>query len=147
MGRGSGFVPCPCWLGIMERCIRGAGPKRSGWTVSLFLICFQLLGFKFLAAPHHHHLRLMRTFVTVRGLRIIREGGNYYLVYQGKIQRYLGSRTQKRRIAGVPSTSRDQTGEGPTLEEISSRGILDRILFFIGDLEVASMEAKRSRVS
>ncbi|PKI53886.1 F-box/WD repeat-containing protein 7-like [Punica granatum] len=82
-----------------------------------------------------------------QGLKIIREGENYYLVCQGKIQRYLGSRTQKRRVMNWPS--RNLNGEGPTPEEISSRGILDRIIFFIGDLEVASSEAKaakRSRV-
>ncbi|OWM79661.1 hypothetical protein CDL15_Pgr023073 [Punica granatum] len=100
------------------------------------------IGLFHMPLPAQNHGK-MRT----RGLKIIREGENYYLVCQGKIQRYLGSRTQKRRVMNWPS--RNLNGEGPTPEEISSRGILDRIIFFIGDLEVASSEAKaakRSRV-
>ncbi|KAL5567713.1 hypothetical protein UlMin_024288 [Ulmus minor] len=71
------------------------------------------------------------------GLKIIREGVDYYLVHQGEIQQYLGSRRQ-RKGANWPVSS--------TEESSSSRGILDKILFFIGDLEVASTDAKRTRV-
>ncbi|XP_004502698.1 uncharacterized protein [Cicer arietinum] len=84
------------------------------------------------------------------GLKIIREGSDYYLVHQGEVQRYLGSRKNPRQVTGhnCPnfSSERDLTGESSFPEEKSCRGILDKILFFIGDLEVASADAKRSRV-
>ncbi|KAL5803530.1 hypothetical protein ACOSQ4_031835 [Xanthoceras sorbifolium] len=85
------------------------------------------------------------------GLKIIREGGesgDYYLVHQGEIQRHLGSRRQRKRVDSCPSSSNGEfIIEGfPEEEEKSGQGILDRILFFIGDLEVASSEAKRCRV-
>ncbi|KAK4571122.1 hypothetical protein RGQ29_029806 [Quercus rubra] len=80
------------------------------------------------------------------GLKIIREGGDYYLVHQGEIQRYLGSRRQRKgAISCTLDSQRDFSGEG-SQEEGSCRGILDKILFFIGDLEVASTDAKRGRV-
>ena len=85
-----------------------------------------------------------------RGLKIIREGSDYYLVHQGEIQRHLGSRKNQERVTGHSchtfGSERDFTGEGSLVEERSCRGILDKILFFIGDLEVASADAKRSRV-
>ncbi|KAI4338006.1 hypothetical protein L6164_016362 [Bauhinia variegata] len=84
------------------------------------------------------------------GLKIIREGSDYYLVHQGEIQRYLGSRRNKKQGSSHScrgsSSERGFAGEGPLDEERSCRGILDKILFFIGDLEVASSDAKRSRV-
>ncbi|KAK3445677.1 hypothetical protein EUGRSUZ_A01433 [Eucalyptus grandis] len=77
------------------------------------------------------------------GLKIIREGGDYFIVHQGEIQRHLGSRTPCPR-----GSKRHQNGEELMHEEASSRcrSILDNILFFIGDLEVASTDAKRCRV-
>ncbi|KAK3229303.1 hypothetical protein Dsin_001184 [Dipteronia sinensis] len=84
------------------------------------------------------------------GLKIIREGGesgDYYLVHQGEIQRHLGSRKQQTRVDTCPSNLNGEFfGEGFQDEEKSGQGILDRILFFIGDLEVASSDAKRRRV-
>lgn len=65
-----------------------------------------------------------------RGLKIIREGDDYYLVHQGQIQRGLGSRRESAEVEEVAS----------------SGGILDKILFFIGDMEAASMHAKRNRL-
>lgn len=83
-------------------------------------------------------------------MKIIREGGDYYLVHQGEIQRYLGSRKNEEKVTGhschTLNSEIDFTGESSLAEERSCRGILDKILFFIGDLEVASTEAKRSRV-
>ncbi|KAG6576637.1 hypothetical protein SDJN03_24211, partial [Cucurbita argyrosperma subsp. sororia] len=81
------------------------------------------------------------------GLRIIREGSDYYLIHQGEIQRHLGSRRQKNgQTSFLPlSSKRELLSEGLLEEDKSCRGILDRILFFIGDLEVASTDAKRSR--
>lgn len=81
------------------------------------------------------------------GLKIVREGSDYYLVHQGEVQRYLGSRKNRRQVSGHTSSSEtDFTGESSVAEERSCRGILDKILFFIGDLEAASVDAKRSRV-
>ncbi|KAK7353395.1 hypothetical protein VNO80_18842 [Phaseolus coccineus] len=82
------------------------------------------------------------------GLKIIREGTDYYLVHQGEIQRHLGSRKNQGKETGHSCHSEiDFIGESSLAEERSSRGILDKILFFIGDLEVASAEAKRTRVT
>ncbi|XP_061358200.1 probable E3 ubiquitin ligase complex SCF subunit sconB [Gastrolobium bilobum] len=84
------------------------------------------------------------------GLKIIREGSDYYLVQLGEKQRYLGSRKNGEQVSGnsshTLSSERGFTEEGSLAEERSCRGILDKILFFIGDLEVASADAKRSRV-
>ncbi|XP_057453296.1 uncharacterized protein LOC130745167 [Lotus japonicus] len=85
------------------------------------------------------------------GLKIIREGCDYYLVHLGEIQQYLGSRKNREQATSQSchtssSEKRDLSGEGSLAEERSCRGILDRILFFIGDLEVASAGAKRSRL-
>ncbi|KAL8550980.1 hypothetical protein ACS0TY_000166 [Phlomoides rotata] len=62
------------------------------------------------------------------GLKIIREGDDYFLVHQGQIQRCLGTRRQE-----------------SVEEEQPCLGILDKILFFIGDMEAASSHAKRHR--
>ncbi|KAL7003650.1 hypothetical protein U1Q18_004799 [Sarracenia purpurea var. burkii] len=67
------------------------------------------------------------------GLKIIKEGGDYYLIHQGEIQRHLGSRQH------CKASNEGYLGDEPSL------GILDKILFFIGDLESASVCAKRSR--
>ncbi|KAI3409113.1 F-box domain-containing protein [Psidium guajava] len=79
------------------------------------------------------------------GLKIIREGDEYFIIHQGEIQHHLGSRTS------CPlGSKRHHNGEELTCKEASGRcrcqGILDRILFFIGDLEATSMDAKRRRV-
>nr|XP_023893233.1 uncharacterized protein LOC112005210 isoform X1 [Quercus suber]XP_023893234.1 uncharacterized protein LOC112005210 isoform X1 [Quercus suber]XP_023912091.1 uncharacterized protein LOC112023700 [Quercus suber]XP_023912092.1 uncharacterized protein LOC112023700 [Quercus suber] len=77
------------------------------------------------------------------GLKIIREGGDYYLVHHCEIQRCLGSRRQRKGASSCTLDSqRDFHGE-ESQEEGSCRGILDKILFFIGDLEVASIDGKR----
>ncbi|KAL2921768.1 putative E3 ubiquitin ligase complex SCF subunit sconB [Bienertia sinuspersici] len=81
-------------------------------------------------------------------LKIIREGIDYYLIHHGEIRRHLGSRTQNSKRQDATSLNR-QSGEVAqegSLVGATSYGILDRILFFIGDLEVASNEAKRSRL-
>uniref|UniRef100_A0A5B7CCQ5 F-box protein n=2 Tax=Davidia involucrata TaxID=16924 RepID=A0A5B7CCQ5_DAVIN len=82
------------------------------------------------------------------GLKIIREGGDYFLVHQGEIQRHLGSRSQQNGANGCSlSSERHLIGETSVEEEKEPcLGILDKILFFIGDLEVASIYAKRCRV-
>ncbi|GFP88783.1 hypothetical protein PHJA_001022000, partial [Phtheirospermum japonicum] len=76
------------------------------------------------------------------GLKIIREGDDYVLVHQGQIQRHLGSRQTESRA----SESINDGGRESTDEERPSLSILDKILFFIGDMETASMHAKRSRL-
>ncbi|KAL2527501.1 Uncharacterized protein Adt_12557 [Abeliophyllum distichum] len=78
------------------------------------------------------------------GLKIIREGDDYYLVYQGEIQRHLGSRRLETRA--FETLTLEKGYSGTTSEEETCSSILDRILFFIGDLEAASSHAKRSRL-
>jgi hypothetical protein len=73
--------------------------------------------------------------VLSRGVRIIREGKDYYLIYQGEIQRYLGSRQDTDGDCGEDAPRRDAGDE--------HRQISDRILFFLGDLEKACADAKR----
>lgn len=76
------------------------------------------------------------------GLKIIREGDDYYLIHQGEIQRHLGSRKSKMEdLSDSSSDYKDDREEEPSLS------ILDKILFFIGDLESASVQAKRSRMA
>ncbi|KAB2089445.1 hypothetical protein ES319_A03G062000v1 [Gossypium barbadense] len=74
------------------------------------------------------------------GLKIIKEGGDYFLVHQGKIQRYLGSRIKRKGVKECESSTTSNHVEEPC------RGILDKILFFLGDLEAASADAKRRRL-
>ncbi|CAN4089509.1 unnamed protein product [Withania somnifera] len=73
------------------------------------------------------------------GLKIIREGDDYYIIHQGEIQRHLGSRKSK---MDEISDSRNYEDD----KEEPNLSILDKILFFIGDLESASVQAKRSRL-
>ena len=76
-------------------------------------------------------LRVWPCHVLLRGVRIIREGKDYYLIYQGEIQRYLGSR-------------QDTDGDGgKDAQDDGQRLISNRILFFLGDLEAACADAKR----
>ncbi|KAL3653675.1 hypothetical protein CASFOL_003356 [Castilleja foliolosa] len=75
------------------------------------------------------------------GLKIIREGDDYVLVHQGQIQRHLGSRQTESRV----SESIKDGGSETIDEEQPSLSILDKILFFVGDMETASINAKRSR--
>lgn len=80
-----------------------------------------------------------------RGLKIVREGRYYYVIHQGEILRCLGSRRdvdEERSLLGSNGLEREFTEKTG-----SSLGILDQILFFIGDLEVASVGAKRRRVA
>ncbi|WOK99003.1 hypothetical protein Cni_G07715 [Canna indica] len=71
------------------------------------------------------------------GLKIIREGNDYYLVHQGEIQRYLGT--------GKPQNGTDD-GTAPPSSTDSKSVISDKILFFLGDLEAACTTAKRIRM-
>ncbi|KAL6634929.1 hypothetical protein ACP70R_027600 [Stipagrostis hirtigluma subsp. patula] len=71
------------------------------------------------------------------GVKIIREGRDYYLIYQGEIQRYLGSR-----MAGDGDGKKAPRQDA----EAEQHQISDRILFFLGDLEAACADAKRVRV-
>ncbi|KZV17214.1 hypothetical protein F511_04015, partial [Dorcoceras hygrometricum] len=76
------------------------------------------------------------------GLKIIREGNDYLLVHQGEIQRHLGSRRK-----GSRELESLYLEDGYVeREEEPCSSILDSILFFIGDLESASVGLKRSRL-
>ncbi|KAF9597160.1 hypothetical protein IFM89_016148 [Coptis chinensis] len=83
---------------------------------------------------------------STRGLKIIREGSDYYLVWQGIIQRYLGSRNATKISSGRSNLKRASIPERSQEGKETCSSILDNILFFIGDLEVASCNAKRNRV-
>lgn len=77
-------------------------------------------------------------------MKIICEGDECYLVHQGEIQRHLGSRKQEM----LPNQHSDGelAAEKSFADSEPSVGILDKILFFLGDLEAASVQAKRARV-
>ncbi|KAL7106848.1 hypothetical protein ACP275_06G018300 [Erythranthe tilingii] len=76
------------------------------------------------------------------GLKIIMEGDDCFLVHQGQIQRHLGSREPESRTFD----SFNNRGEESIDEEQPCSSILDKILFFVGDMETASLHAKRSRL-
>ncbi|KAL1813697.1 hypothetical protein ACET3Z_023762 [Daucus carota] len=78
------------------------------------------------------------------GLKIICEGDECYLVHQGEIQRHLGSRKQEMLLN--QSSNSEVEAETSLADSEPSVGILDKILFFLGDLEAASVQAKRARV-
>ncbi|XP_024971974.1 F-box protein SKIP31-like [Cynara cardunculus var. scolymus] len=81
------------------------------------------------------------------GLKIIREGDDYFLIHQGEIQRHLGSRSLQLGTDDVSTSSVARyTGDELMGRNDRQMGILDRILFFIGDLETASAPAKRGRL-
>lgn len=79
-----------------------------------------------------------------RGPKIIREGSDYYIVHQGEIQRHLGSMTGKKEEKA--SRSIWPVADVPAEGDAPKSGLLDKILFFVGDLEVALCKAKRSRL-
>ncbi|XWS48620.1 hypothetical protein CRYUN_Cryun13aG0092100 [Craigia yunnanensis] len=56
------------------------------------------------------------------GLKIIREGGDYFIVDQGQIQRYLGSRRKRKGVKDFPSSSKPEL----RVEETEHRGTLSR---------------------
>ncbi|KAK1366414.1 F-box/WD repeat-containing protein pof10 [Heracleum sosnowskyi] len=78
------------------------------------------------------------------GLKIICEGDECYLVHQGEIQRHLGSRKQE--MLSNQHSDGELAAETSLADSEPSVGILDKILFFLGDLEAASVQAKRARV-
>ncbi|KAF5187529.1 hypothetical protein FRX31_022884 [Thalictrum thalictroides] len=80
------------------------------------------------------------------GLKIIREAGDYYLVHQGMIQRYLGSRNGAKRMSGHANLKRGLIRERSMESKEPCASIIDKIFFFIGDLEAASSNAKRNRM-
>ncbi|XWS50301.1 hypothetical protein CRYUN_Cryun12cG0076500 [Craigia yunnanensis] len=77
------------------------------------------------------------------GLKIIREGGgDYFLVHQGQIQRYLGSRRKRKGVKDCPCSSKPELRVEESLNvEEPCQGILDNIHFFLGYLAAASADA------
>lgn len=81
-----------------------------------------------------------------RGLKIIREGDDCYLIHQGEIQRHLGSKRPRIEPSNsFPSSQTEFTRYENLDQEEPCLGILDKILFFLGDWETASSSVKRSR--
>lgn len=96
------------------------------------------------------------------GVAITCEGSDYYIVYQGEIQRWLGSskKTAEAKYRQPNSeTANDTLGisnvndttEGENIDRSVKKGpcpgLFDKILFFVGDLECASRKVKRFRTS
>ncbi|KAL9272275.1 hypothetical protein AKJ16_DCAP20454 [Drosera capensis] len=84
------------------------------------------------------------------GVKIVREGVDYYLICRGEIQCHLGTRSPTN--SSYLCDSRSQNGAIEKLgldsqQEGSNLNVLDKILFFIGNLETASLAAKRSRLA
>lgn len=70
-----------------------------------------------------------------RGLKVVREGDDYYVVHQGEIQRCLGSRRGK---SNGEEGGAEERGREP--QEVS-----EKMLFFLADLETACAHARRTR--
>ncbi|XP_019188991.1 PREDICTED: uncharacterized protein LOC109183366 [Ipomoea nil] len=68
------------------------------------------------------------------GLKILREVDDYYIIRGGEIQRHLGRKRPD-------ESSSNNTGKSVEEEKEACLGIVDKILFFIGDLESAIMQA------
>lgn len=96
------------------------------------------------------------------GLTITCEGSDYYIIYQGEIQRWLGSKkTAKAKYKqpdsktvndsfGISTVNNPTEGENIDILPVKKgpcAGLFDKILFFVGDLECASRQAKRIRTS
>lgn len=131
VGFRSGGILRPKWFQIMEGRIRSAGSVRSSWIVSC--------SFDNSYEASYFLAELMRLVAIRRGLKIIREGDDYYLIHGGEVQRHLG----RKRDGCSSNTNTAKTAEeekGPCL------GMLDKILFFIGDLESATMKAKPNQL-
>ncbi|RWW81138.1 hypothetical protein BHE74_00010491 [Ensete ventricosum] len=97
----------------------------------LCLKIFHLLDHRSLAAaPQEQNNRVLH----LRGLRIITEGNDYYLIHQGEIQKSLG-------MCNLRNESCDDVAPLQDVRERHSR-IPDTILFFLGDLEAACAAAK-----
>lgn len=73
----------------------------------------------------------------IRGLKIIREGCDYYLIHQGEIQRCLGS------VKPIKDCKEDVLPLFQEEKEQQPAEAAESILFFIGDLEAACAKAKR----
>uniref|UniRef100_A0A0D6QT45 F-box domain-containing protein n=1 Tax=Araucaria cunninghamii TaxID=56994 RepID=A0A0D6QT45_ARACU len=95
------------------------------------------------------------------GWTITCEGCDYYIVYQGEIQHWLCSKKIKKLNHGKPdfetedrsisttndsSTIQSEITETLPVEKGPCPGVFDKMLFFVGDLERASRQVKRSRI-
>ncbi|KMZ68224.1 hypothetical protein ZOSMA_246G00160 [Zostera marina] len=75
------------------------------------------------------------------GLKIVREGTDYFLINQGQIQRCLGSAPIKRsRVNSSINANAEVDGE----QKNHDTNIADTILFLIGDLETATAKVSCS---
>lgn len=78
-------------------------------------------------------------------MRVIREGGKYYFIIQGKIHSYFGTREERRVLKSRQWSGHNVSYEHHPFPIQMARGILDRIIFCMGDMETAQAEAKRAR--
>ena len=86
-----------------------------------------------------------------RDMNITREGLDYFLVHEGKLLRFLGTCKNKQRES-VKNEETKQQVQVPlvTVEKddaTSQEGLVDKLFFFLGDLEYATRQQKKNRVS
>lgn len=95
------------------------------------------------------------------GITITCEGSDYYIIYRGEIQRWLGSKKTVEAKYRQPNseTANDTLGisnvndttEGENMDISVKKGpcpgLFDKILFLVGDLDCASRQVKRFRTS
>eukprot|EP00250_Pteridium_aquilinum_P015476 c22604_g1_i2 orf=251-709(-) len=89
-----------------------------------------------------------------RDISITREGFDYFLVHEGRLLRLLGScKSQKQGlddiVCGVGEKQSIHIPAALPLQEkntVSQEGLVDKLFFFLGDLEYATRKPKRTRV-
>eukprot|EP00250_Pteridium_aquilinum_P015475 c22604_g1_i1 orf=251-751(-) len=87
-------------------------------------------------------------------ISITREGFDYFLVHEGRLLRLLGScKSQKQGlddiVCGVGEKQSIHIPAALPLQEkntVSQEGLVDKLFFFLGDLEYATRKPKRTRV-
>lgn len=89
-----------------------------------------------------------------KDMGITREGLDYFLVHEGKLLRFLGSCKSQQRglvdgiVYDVEEKQQMQVPAPLPMEggHASQEGLVDKLLFFLGDLEYATRKPKRNRV-
>ena len=94
---------------------------------------------------------LKYTIALHRDMNITREGLDYFLVHEGKLLRFLGTCNNKQRES-VKNEEEKQQVQVPSVivekdDTTSQEGLVDKLLFFLGDLEYATRQQKKNRVS
>ncbi|KAH7332522.1 hypothetical protein KP509_20G092400 [Ceratopteris richardii] len=85
-------------------------------------------------------------------VNITREGLDYFLVHEGRILRFLGTCGTQRQALDDRACRKETVCIETSLNSqakssSSSAGLVNKLLFFLGDLEYVTREKKRIRVS